>query len=210
MADVRPLYETGITADGLLALIRGRRSIRQYQAKALKPGQLEKIIEAGRYTPTASNRQELTFIVIEKEMPVFRALVIEGLGELSRQTLADSAASPLLQGYARRWAAIEAAYLDDPSQNDPLFFSVPDVILIAGDNPIDVGLAASNIELVACADGLGVLYSGFITRGCAGENAKSAIGVPEGKEVLAALLVGYPDVEYQRTAPRKKADVVWR
>jgi len=44
-----------------------------------------------------------------------------------------------------------------------VFFGAPIVILIAGDNPIDARLTASNMELVVCANGLGVLYSGFIT-----------------------------------------------
>jgi nitroreductase len=65
------------------------------------------------------------------------------------------------------------------------------------------------MELMACAQGLGVLYSGFLTRACASKKIKAAVGIPEGKEVLTVLLVGYPDVKYRRTAPRKKADIVW-
>jgi nitroreductase len=65
------------------------------------------------------------------------------------------------------------------------------------------------MELVACAQGLGVLYSGFLMRACASEKIKAAMEIPEGKEVLTVLLVGYPRVKYQRTAPRKKADIIW-
>ncbi len=65
------------------------------------------------------------------------------------------------------------------------------------------------MELVACANGLGVLYSGFITRGADNEKTKIAIGVPAEKEILLALLIGYPDVHYKRSAPRKKAEIIW-
>ncbi|NMA25362.1 MAG: nitroreductase, partial [Clostridiales bacterium] len=97
----------------------------------------------------------------------------------------------------------------NPRQKDIVFFGAPVVILLAGDNPIDAGLAASNMELVACAGGLGVLYSGFITTGSNDEKIKTLIGLPAGKEVLTALVVGYPDVRYLRSAPRKKADILW-
>ena len=209
MADVTALAASSIQADELLSFIKSRRSIRQYKDKPVEQELIRHIIEAGRYTPTASNRQATTFIVIEKEMRAFRALVMENLADLGKAMLASDDTPRLLKGYARRWLSIAEAYENDPTQKDPLFFGVPAVILIAGDNPIDAGLAASNMELLACAHGLGVLYSGFITRGTASEKIKNAVGVPAGKEVLVTLLVGYPDVHYERTAPRKAADIVW-
>jgi len=209
MADVATLGTTDLSPEELLTFIKARRSIRQYKDKPVDPELVKQIIEAGRYTPTASNRQELTFIVIEKELLAFRSLVAENLAELGRAMLASEGTSELLSNYARRWLEIEKVYREDPKQKDALFLGAPLVILVAGDHPVDAGLAASNMELVACANRLGVLYSGFITRGATGEKIKTAVGIPPGKEVLVSLLVGYPAVKYQRTAPRKKADVVW-
>ena len=210
MADVTALSAEQPSPAELLSLIKTRRSIRQYQNKPLEPELIRQIIEAGRYTPTASNRQELSFIVIEKEMQAFRALIVGNLAELGRAALASADTPPRQLNYAQRWVEIEKAYREDPRRVDSLFFNVPVVILVAGDNPIDAGLAASNMELVACTQGLGVLYSGFITRGSACANVREAVGIPPDKEVLATLLVGYPQVKYQRSAPRKKADIIWR
>jgi nitroreductase len=67
-----------------------------------------------------------------------------------------------------------------------------------------------NMELVANANGLGVLYSSFITRGADSAKMKEKFGVPKGKKVYMAMLVGYRGVQFQRIAPRKKADVIWR
>ena len=209
MEDVHEVTEQGISPDALVAFIKNRRSIRQYKDKCVETELIKQIIEAGRYTPTASNRQEITFIVVEKEMEMFRALVIESLGALGREFLESDDASPLLKNYAQRWISIERAYKTNPAKKDYVFLGAPVVILIAGDHPVDAGLAASNMELVACANGLGVLYSGFITRGSKGEKVRNAVGIPPGKEVLTVLLIGYPDVKYQRNAPRKKADTVW-
>ena len=34
-------------------------------------------------------------------------------------------------------------------------------------------------------------------------------GVKDSNEIISCLVIGYPDVKYQRTAPRKKADIEW-
>jgi len=209
VADIPDIIEQNISPEGLLAFIKTRRSIRQYKDKSVAPELIKQIIEAGRYTATASNRQELTFIVVEKEMQKFRSLVIENLSNLGREKLKADDLSPLQKRYALWWMAIERSYKKNPEEKDVLFFNAPVVLLVAGDHQIDAGLAASNMELVACANKLGVLYSGFIAGGCGSEKVKNAFSVPPEKEVLIALLIGYPDVEYKRTAPRKVADTVW-
>lgn len=205
MNDVADITPQKFTAEELVSFIKFRRSIRQYKDRPVSQKLITQIIEAGRYTATGGNRQELSFIVVEKEMEQFRGLVIENLAEKGRTMLAESTPLP----YAQLWIAFEDSYRKNPNEKDDVFFGAPIVILIAGDNPIDAGLAASNMELVACANGLGVLYSGFIAWGSKDEKTKKIIGVPAEKEVLIALVIGYPDVQYKRSAPRKKADIIW-
>lgn len=209
MIDITDITPQKFTAEDLVSFIKFRRSIRQYKGRPVEQKLLTQIIEAGRYTATGGNRQELSFIVIEKEMELFRGLVIKNLAEKGRAMLATENMPLQMQSYAQRWIAVETSYKESPNEKDAVFFGAPTVILIAGDNPIDAGLAASNMELVACANGLGVLYSGFITRGADHEKTKTLIGLPAEKEILIALLIGYPDVQYRRSAPRKKADIIW-
>lgn len=209
MQDVADIPVQKFTAEELLSFIKSRRSIRQYKDRPVEKDLLTQMIEAGRYTATAANRQDLSFIVIEKQMELFRGLVIENLANQGRAVLAAGNTLAPMQSYARRWVDFEDTYKKDPHAKDQVFFGAPIVILIAGDNPIDAGLAASNMELVACANGLGVLYSGFITRSAENEKTKKMMGVPAGKTILTALVVGYPDVKYKRSAPRKKADIIW-
>ena len=209
MNDVADITPQNFTAEELVSFIKFRRSIRQYKGCPVEQNLLTQIIEAGRYTPTGGNRQELSFVVVEKEMAPFRGLVIKNLADKGRAMLAAENTPIPMQSYAQRWIAIEDSCREYPNEKDAVFFGAPAVILIAGDNPIDAGLAASNMELVACANGLGVLYSGFITWGAQNERTKTIIGVPAEKEILMALLIGYPDVQYKRSAPRKKADIIW-
>lgn len=35
------------------------------------------------------------------------------------------------------------------------------------------------------------------------------LGIKEGYKAYAILVIGHPDVKFERTVPRKKADVIW-
>jgi len=51
----------------VLAAIRTRRSIRKYKKDAVPEAELEKILNAGRWAPSASNSQPCTFIVLRDD-----------------------------------------------------------------------------------------------------------------------------------------------
>jgi hypothetical protein len=148
-------------------------------------------------------------VVIEKEMQTFRKLVIEEVGTQCQAMLSAEDISPLMRIVSQRGVNIAAKYKGNPNEKDELFFGAPVAILIAGDNEFDAGLASMNMELVACANGLGVLDSSFITMGADSDKTKKAVGVPASKKVFMTMLAGYPSIQFKRSAPRKKADVIW-
>jgi len=39
---------------------------------------------------------------------------------------------------------------------------------------------------------------------------KDLLQVKEGKEIVTCMIVGYPDVKYKRTTPRKDPDISWK
>ncbi|MFX1525071.1 MAG: nitroreductase family protein [Promethearchaeota archaeon] len=51
----------------LLDFIKERRSIREFQDKPIPENEIEMILEAGRWAPSASNRQPWEFIVIRNK-----------------------------------------------------------------------------------------------------------------------------------------------
>ena len=58
--------------------------------------------------------------------------------------------------------------------------------------------------------GLGTLYNGYLARITnANEKLKDWLGI-KGKTIKACMLLGYPNVSYERTAPRKEANVIWK
>jgi nitroreductase len=56
-----------IEPNQMLAFLKERRSIRAYQKKMISDKDIEMILEAARWTPSASNRQAWQFIVIKKK-----------------------------------------------------------------------------------------------------------------------------------------------
>ncbi|TEU04225.1 MAG: nitroreductase family protein [Dehalococcoidia bacterium] len=51
----------------ILELIKTRRSIRKYKQDPIPEEEINKILEAGRWAPSASNRQPWSFIVLRSE-----------------------------------------------------------------------------------------------------------------------------------------------
>ena len=72
------------------------------------------------------------------------------------------------------------------------------------------GLASSNMELITNALGLGTFFSGFsIVAAKDNKHILDFLGVNSSDELLSCLVIGYPDVKYKRTVPRKDAVINW-
>jgi nitroreductase len=112
--------------------------------------------------------------------------------------------------YALMWKKMIKAYKKD-QHDDKLFFNVPTVIVVSAKSHVNASLASSNMELMINALGLGTLFSGFfIMAAQANPEIKEFLEIPDDKEIVTCMLVGYPDVKYLRTVPRKRADVIWK
>ena len=201
-----------VPAENLLNFIKFRRSVRKFTDKPIEKEKIQQIIEAGRFTPTGSNRQPVSYIVVQDEIKTLTGLGLEGLNQLGKNILEDkSNKNPLFKFYAKRWMKMYEDYLANPELPTNLFFNAKGIILVVSDSPIDGGLAASSMELMTPALGLGMFFSGFFVRAAMGNpKIKAFLGIDDSKEVIACLVMGYPDMKYQRTVPRKKADVSWR
>jgi nitroreductase len=64
------------------------------------------------------------------------------------------------------------------------------------------------MELQADTLGLGTCYIGFFKKATElNSEIKKLIGMKDNEEFILSFVLGYPDVEYQRTVIRKPADV---
>jgi nitroreductase/NAD-dependent dihydropyrimidine dehydrogenase PreA subunit len=205
-----------VDADNLLNFIKFRRTIRQFTDKEVEEQKISKIIEAGRFTQTGSNMQDVSFTVVREGMQELRDLALESLKEKGEVMLANLTPQTMrFKRYAEMWISMYEEFKANPdekyNESDRLFFNAPAVIVVTANSDVNGALASSNMELMTNALDLGTFFSGFFVL-AAQDNKKimDFLEVKEGKKVVTCMVLGYPDVKYFRTAPRKEADIIWK
>ena len=188
-----------VDADNLLNFIKFRRSVRRFKNKEVEKENILKIIEAGRYTQTSTNSQDVSYTVVTDNVDELKELAYESLRKKGEAILANlTPETAYLERYAKMWLSSYKMYKEDPIKNDRLFFNAPLAIFVTTPNPLNGGLA------------LGTFFSGFLL--IAAQDNKEILdllGVKDSKQLVSCLIIGYPDVKYQRTVPRKEAVINW-
>ena len=112
--------------------------------------------------------------------------------------------------YAEMWVQMYEDYKVDPKKGDKLFFNAPAVILVLSNSQVNGALASSNMELMTNALGLGTFFSGFFIRAAQGnKKIMNYLGLDENKQIVTCMVIGYPNIKYSRTTPRKNAEINW-
>jgi nitroreductase/Pyruvate/2-oxoacid:ferredoxin oxidoreductase delta subunit len=203
-----------IEPTNLLNTIKFRRSIRKFNNKPVEKDKIEKIIEAGRFTATGGNRQPNSFIVVQNNLKEVTRLTANVLFKMSNNILPDEN-DPMyfyMMRYSKRFKDI---YYSLQKGIDKLFFNADTMIIILSDKNIssyphlDGGLAAANMEMMANSLKLGACFNGFFKSASTDEEIRQFLNIPDDKVVVTSLLLGYTDIKYSRTVPRKKAEVQW-
>ncbi|HBC97167.1 MAG TPA: nitroreductase [Clostridium sp.] len=213
MRDVKKYDEKNFSVDpdNLLNFIKFRRSIRQFKDKKIEQEKIDKVIEAGRFTETGSNAQDVSYIVVRDNLKQLKDLTFENMERIAHSVLESrTAEARLYRRYAKIWIKMCRDYRQN-SRNDRIFFNAPAVVVVTALSPVDAALASSNMELVADTLGLGVLFSGFFVRAAnESQDIIDFLQVKKRKKIMTCMMMGYPDVRYFRTVPRKQADVIWK
>lgn len=172
----------------LTEAIMTRRAIRRFSPRQLDEGDLQKILEAGLYAPSAGGRQGVIFAVSQD------AAVNEKLGRIKRAT-----AQPQMASGANYVSREQPSIADDASIKNA-FYDAPTVITLFAPKDFlfareDCAVAAENMMLAATALGIGSCYIG---------QGWEAFAAPFGQETLRKwqirgdyyavmqLLLGYP------------------
>lgn len=180
-----------LNPEQVLDVIKHRRSIRHFKDKAVEVKIVEALLEAGRYTHTAKNKQDVSYVVLDQRKDELEAVAVSMFRKLKPiQDLFNS---------STKHVAID----------DNFFFKeAPLVIVIKSEDKVNGILAAQNIEFLAEAYGLGVLYSGFFTMAAnTSPKLKKALQLTRKNKVAMTLVIGYSSLVYPQIAPKKKANV---
>lgn len=180
-----------LNPNDVLNVIRFRRTVRQFKDDKIPKEILKQILEAGNLTHTAKNMQDVSFIVLDKQKHRIELMAVNLFRKFK----------PMANLFSPEVKRIKI-------NDNFFFFNAPIVIVVLANAKENGILAAQNMEFVAEANGLGVLMSGLFTAAAnLSPKIKKAIGIPKGKKVAMTLVIGYPNVKFSRSAPRKKVDV---
>ena len=153
----------------LLPEIVNRRSIRAFKKQNVPKDKIERILQAAQLAPSAKNRQEWRFVVIETE-------------EL-RGKIRQAAFGQEHVGNAPVIIAASPTNIDYRMPNGQLSY------------PIDIAIATSHMMLQATREGLGSCVVTTFDE----QEIRDELSIPYGMRVVLLLLVGYAESVPQAT-----------
>ena len=197
-----------VEADTLLALMRSRRSCRHFTQEAVPEQLVQRIIDAARACPTAKNLQATRYIVVTDHIPELLDAALSALGDLGERMLKTELPADEKRRAENflRWQKTRRR----DREFDPLFFHAPLLLLFVSpmETARDAAGAAAYGELMAAASGLGCLYSGYFTAcAAASPEIQQLLELEAHEQAVRCLVLGWPDIRFLRTAPRKQPNI---
>ena len=196
---------------GLLAVVRGRRSIRRYTPAPVAHEALEQALEAARWAPSAHNRQPWRFAVVVE--PARRAALAVAMGQKFRTDLqADGlpydAVEAQVTRSVQRITAAPAVIVVFLSMRDMDYYQ--DVRRQQAEYAMalqSMSLAVQNLLLALYVQGLGACWM------CAPlfcqDVVRETLGVPADWEAQALITVGHPAEQREKDRDSLETKVLW-
>jgi len=169
-------------------LIRNRQSVRGYKPDLVEKDKLDRILEAGRLSPSACNAQPWKFIVVDDP-------------ELKNK-IADATSNRVIGiNHFTKQAPIHIVIVLEPANFSSNFGSiVKDKNLPL----IDIGITAAQMCLQATAEGLGTCILGWFNE----TSVRKLLNIPKSKRVILIITLGYSFSEEIREKKRKSIDEI--
>lgn len=146
----------------VMEAIQKRYSVRSYRTDPVEQEKLDRVLEAARLAPSASNRQEWRFVVVRDAQ--------------KRKALVEAAGG---QGFVGEAPVVIVACAENV-----------DHIMRCGHHCylIDVAIALEHIALQAIEEGLGTCWIGAFYQ----DKVKEILGIPDKVQVVELMPLGYP------------------
>lgn len=231
--DMKDLEEISVSPDDLKNLMLSRRSIRCFTDDFPSDDQIESLLEVAKHAGTSSNGQTEGFILMKssEKRDKLEEMVMETLWNAGLKHLGgdkDSIKAKLmykilLKKYGAEMIGQYYAYhgiikhrTENGERKGMVFRNAPLLIIIHGlennvNSTANSSLAIRNMELLAQSMGLGAVNCGFLVAGFDKDpdGFRKELGIPEGRFINGALLIGKPKYKYSKKLPREDREVKW-
>ena len=194
----------------IIDAIKNRRSIRNFKNKKIEEEKINEIIDAGRYAPSAEDRQPWKFIVISD-----KKLILE-LSNKVKNEIQGVLKKRFIKKYSypelKDERLTQFMYLMSVSKEDRIFYNAPLLVLIVCKdemfNDVSCACCAENMMLAAHSLDIGSCWIGFANFLGLDKQTIKDIGVPENHHISVALIFGYPEEKKSRASYRKMGSTV--
>lgn len=182
-------------------LIKGRRSIRNYQDVNVDPTLIDKLLEVASHAPSGHNDRELLYTLVDDKGILFdlREEALAGIEKLIAE-------GTLPEGM-EMFSDIVNVWKD--SGKDILFRGAPHLLVVSGlkDSaaPLhDSVIALSTFELYAQTYGVGTIWNGLATLTMTElvPSLKDRLGIPKDHRIGYVMGFGLPAMHHERTIER--------
>jgi nitroreductase len=168
----------------ILDIEKMRYTVRNYSDKKLEQEKLDKILEAGRWAPTAVNYQPQRIIVLNTEETLLKVKEFTTFG------------------YNKYYAKIAKECADEVKSKNSYHYNARTALLVCYDKEacwkhpengelsgvVDATIVTTHMMLEAAAIGVGSSWISYFDK----EKAKKLLDLPERLEAVVLLLLGYP------------------
>jgi nitroreductase len=201
--------ESGADFNPVEDVIYRRRSVRYYRRKQVPEYLIRRILEAGRFAPSAGNAQTWKFIVVRDQTMIrdMTADIVDACkrgmkladytkpGREKRKWIADA----LMRLRTNEFHPVPFGAMKLISEGElGVWHGAPTVILMLadtrtpGDPCIDIGIAGQNMVLVAHSYGLGTCWVSFCKPLSYTSKWKKRLGLRTPYRLITSLAIGFP------------------
>ncbi|PKN44244.1 MAG: nitroreductase [Deltaproteobacteria bacterium HGW-Deltaproteobacteria-17] len=192
-------------------MILERRSVRKYKDKQVPENVIRRIMEAGRFAPSAGNSQPWKLLVIRDPAMLQKMERDVRISCKLAASFIDWRTSPL--GRTASWLTAQTYIRAMPNLLAPvpfgaltligqgklgLYHGAPTVILMLMDKrgvakpQVDIGICGQNMVLAAHSMGLGTCWIGFVELLAKNPIWRHRLGIKYPYKLVEGITIGYP------------------
>ncbi len=227
-------YKPGMNWNPVEKVILERRSTRAFKPDPIPDGMIRRILEAGRFAPTAGNAQSWKFIVVKS--PEILAEMEKDAVKSAKHlvSILDYTRGGFMGFIKRPFIKLFIKFMPNELNPEPfmamkriaeekvaVFHHAPTLILIVTDtrgpgNPmVDSGIAGQNIVLAAHSLGAATCWIGLVhliltpfSRKIS-RKWKNLFGIKFPYELKSVIALGWPKIKFDKQVPREMQEVEW-
>ena len=201
-----------------------RRSVRNFKNEPVPEFLIRRVLEAGRFAPSAGNCQPWKFFVITnkaliEQMDDMVWARTNGIYQMYKNDQTVQNMIPMAEG-SKTGAPFDPRLMRGgmgsiARKTLPASLNAPCVILLAGDErsisgpELNIGIAGQNMNLVANSLGIKACWVGFLAGAANSPQVAEKIGLKPPWRVITTMVLGWPKFKQEGIVPREYRPVIW-